>query len=131
MTKVKRAHVDGKYEVFFYEDKRGHKPTKEYLLDLMEHANVKDNRIRAEQIHTCIDVLVQTGKAIKEPYGSYLRGEIWELKPSSDRMLFAAWVGNKFIILHHFAKKTGKAPPSEIEQAERNLADYKKRHKES
>lgn len=35
---------------------------------------------------------------------------------------------NKFIILHHFIKKTQKTPKREIEQAKRNLQDYLERN---
>ena len=41
-----------------------------------------------------------------------------------DRVLFAAWDGNSFIILHHFVKKTQKTPRREIDQAKRNLTDH-------
>ncbi|MDR2048033.1 MAG: type II toxin-antitoxin system RelE/ParE family toxin [Treponema sp.] len=37
---------------------------------------------------------------------------------------FAAWRGNKFLLLHQFVKKTRKTPKQEIEQAKRNLADF-------
>jgi phage-related protein len=50
-----------------------------------------------------------------------------ELRPISERVLFAAWDGNKFILLHYFTKKTQKTPQREIDQAKRNLADYRKR----
>jgi phage-related protein len=33
-------------------------------------------------------------------------------------------VNGKFVLLHHFMKKTQKTPPREIEQAERELKDF-------
>ncbi|MDR1136500.1 MAG: type II toxin-antitoxin system RelE/ParE family toxin [Clostridiales Family XIII bacterium] len=54
--------------------------------------------------------------------------KVWEGK-ISERVLFAAWDGNKFILLHHFTKKTQKTPQREIDQAKRNLADYRERIK--
>jgi phage-related protein len=41
--------------------------------------------------------------------------------------MYVAWDGNKYILLHHFTKKTQKSPPQEIKQAKRNLADLRKR----
>jgi phage-related protein len=64
------------------------------------------------------------------PFVKPLRGEIWELRPLRDRVLFAAWVDGSFVLLHHFRKDTNKTPIREIEQAERNLADLKKRSNE-
>jgi len=35
--------------------------------------------------------------------------------------------GKSFILLHHFVKKTQKTPSREIDQAKRNLTDYRER----
>lgn len=56
-----------------------------------------------------------------------LDGEIWELRPLRDRILFASWCNNNFILLHIFMKQTQKTPRREIEKAKRFLEDYKKR----
>ena len=53
--------------------------------------------------------------------------EIWELRPLRDRILFASWYNNKFILLSVFMKQTQKTPKVEIEKAKRLLEDYKKR----
>ena len=74
-----------------------------------------------------IDYLRNKGKQIREPYAKHLDSEIWELRPIRDRILFAAWEGQSFILLHHFIKKTQKTPQSEIDQAKRNLADMRER----
>jgi phage-related protein len=55
---------------------------------------------------------------------------MWELRPLKDRILFAAWDGQSFILLHHFTKKTPKTPKQEIDQARRNLADYRERSRD-
>ena len=55
--------------------------------------------------------------------------------PASDyflyRILFAGWVEGSFILLHSFVKKTQKTPKREIEQAKRELEDFKERVKEA
>jgi len=61
---------------------------------------------------------------IGKPYVTHLEGEIWELRPLRDRILFAAIVGGRFILLHSFMKQTQKTPAREIEQAKRELADF-------
>ena len=45
---------------------------------------------------------------IGEPFIKHLEGDIWELRPLRDRILFAAWLDDGFILLHHFVKKTQK-----------------------
>lgn len=61
------------------------------------------------------------------PYVEHLDGEIWELRPLRNRILFAGWTDGGFVLLHHFLKKTRKTPKREIEQAKRELADFKER----
>lgn len=53
----------------------------------------------------------------------HLDGEIWELRPLRDRILFVCRVGGGYVLLHHFMKKTQKTPAREIEKAKRELAD--------
>ena len=53
--------------------------------------------------------------------------EIWELRPIRDRILFAGVIGGRYVLLHHFMKQSQKTPVREIEQAKRELADFKKR----
>ncbi|MBO7393636.1 MAG: type II toxin-antitoxin system RelE/ParE family toxin [Abditibacteriota bacterium] len=54
-----------------------------------------------------------------------------ELRPIKNRILFAAWYENAFILLHCFTKKSQKTPPREIEKALRELADIHERSKEN
>ncbi|MCL2350077.1 MAG: type II toxin-antitoxin system RelE/ParE family toxin [Defluviitaleaceae bacterium] len=114
------------YEVIFYKDKNGREPLKDYMSEL-EARSDKDSRIKLAKFYSHIDYLCEVGKAAREPYAKRLDGEIWELRPINDRILFAAWEGNEFILLHHFVKKTQKTPRKEIEQAKRNLASHKER----
>ena len=41
--------------------------------------------------------------------------------------MFAGWVDGAFVLLHSFVKKSQKTPKREIEQAKRELADFKER----
>ena len=74
-----------------------------------------------------MDLLAEHGTRIGEPVTKHLAGDIWELRPRSDRVLYFFWKDNTFILLHHFVKKTQKTPEREIEQAKRNMADYLER----
>ena len=94
-----------------------------WLLALQQQ-NGKDSRIRANKVNDYIQILSLFGKAAGEPYIKHLDGDIWELRPTRDRVLFAGWTDNGFVLLHHFMKKTQKTPKREIEQAKRELADW-------
>lgn len=116
------------YEIFFYRNINGKEPVLEYIQELACR-NDKDSRIKLQKIHDYIKYLSIEGKQAREPYVKHLDGEIWEIRPIRDRILFAAWDGKGFILLHHFQKDTQKTPRREIDQAKRNLADYKERSK--
>ncbi len=110
------------YEIYFYEDRNGKSPVFDFMEDLKSH-NDKDSRINLNKINDYIQALSDYGTVIGEPYVKHLDGEIWELRPIRNRVLFAAWVDGGYVLLHHFVKKTQKTPAREIEKAKRELAD--------
>ena len=114
------------YEIKFFKDKRGKRPVLEYLRKLNRRTD-KDSRIKVNKIYDYLDVLRKSGTSAGEPYIKHIDGEIWELRPLRDRILFAAWDGKKFVLLHHFMKKTQKTPSDEIKQAKRNLTELRER----
>lgn len=118
------------YKVFYYRDKNGKSPIADYIQELSVKDN-KDSRIKLNKIYEYIKYLSEVGRQAREPYVKHLDGEIWELRPIRDRILFAAWDGQNFILLYHFMKKTQKTPKQEIDQAKRNLAEYRERNKEN
>ena len=118
------------YKVFYYKDNRGKCFIGDYIKNLGSK-NDKDSRIKLEKILEYIKYLSREGQQAGEPYIKHLDGEIWELRPIRDRILYAAWDGESFIFLHLFMKKTQKTPRREIEQAKRNLTDYRERSKKN
>lgn len=114
------------YEIEMYEDKNGYSEVYEYINELNKNNN-KDNRIKLKKINMYIELLSKHGLSLTEPYIKKLDKDIWELRPLRDRILFASWCNNKFVLLSVFMKQTQKTPKSEIEKAQRLLEDYKKR----
>ena len=110
------------YQVHFYQDSSGHQPVKEYIQEL-EREKSKDSRIKLNKIRDYIKVLELNGTRAGEPFVKHLEDEIWELRPLRDRILFAAWVNESFVLLSHFVKKTQKTPKREIEKAKRLYKD--------
>ena len=119
------------FDVIFYSDSRGKEPTAEFISELrLKSYNDKTARINFNKIVAYIDILCEKGTWIGEPVVKHLDGDIWELRPLDNRILFAFYKDKIYILLHHFNKKTNKTPPGEIEQAKRNLADYVERNGE-
>jgi phage-related protein len=117
------------FDVLFYRDRSGKEPVLEFIQELDKRKD-KDSRIQINKIYDYIDFLRSVGTTAGEPYIKHLEGEIWEIRPIRSRILFAAWDGKSFILLHHFMKKTQKTPQREIDKAKRNLADYRERNKD-
>ena len=116
------------YQIVFYEDKSGESEVADYIRKLSERRKSgKDEKIKFDKISAYMRKLMEDGLSIGYPYIKHLEGEIWELRPLSDRILFAYWCNNKFIILNQFVKKTRKTPRREIDKAKRLLNDYRER----
>lgn len=114
------------YSVEFYKDKDGNEPVKEYISSLAGK-NDKDSRVNLNKIRDYIKTLSEYGTRAGEPYVKHIEGEIWELRPLRNRILFFGYDGNKIILLSHFIKKTQKTPQREIDKAKRLMKDHKER----
>lgn len=114
------------HKIYFYKDRSGREPVKAYIADLAARKD-KDSRIKLNKIRDYVKALSEYGTQLGEPYIKHLDGDIWELRPLRDRILFVAWNNNAFILLHQFMKKTQKTPVREIEKAKRELDDLKER----
>ena len=120
------------YDIIFYEDKNGYSEVVS-LLSVMEKdgRTNKQSRINFDKIVAYIDKLKLSGTRVGKPITKHLDGEIWELRPLKNRILYAYYDNNRFIILTHFVKKTQKTPKREIDRAKRYLKDYKERKMEN
>ena len=114
------------YTIEFYKDKDGNEPVKEYISRLASK-NDKDSRINLNKIRDYIKTLSEYGTRAGEPYVKHIEGEIWELRPLRNRILFFGYDGDRIILLSHFIKKTQKTPQREIDKAKRLMKDHKER----
>lgn len=118
------------YEIYFYRDKNGKEPVKEYIAGLAVRKD-KDSRIKLNKIMDYLKILSEYGTQAGEPNIKHIDGDIWELRPLRDRILFAAWNSSGFVLLHIFMKRTRKTPRKEIECAKQNFIHYiGRRHNE-
>lgn len=116
------------YDVIFYKDRKGKAPIEEYIRELSQKQNSKDARVKLKKIFEYIGQLKAYGVSVGKPAVDHIRGtDLYELRPNADRIIFAYWKDNTFVLLHHFVKKTQKTPSREIEQAQRNLKDFLER----
>lgn len=117
------------YEIEFYEDETGFSEIVEYIKVLRRRGkSSKESRINFNKIVAYFDLLEEVGTRIGEPVTKHLEGEIWELRPLRNRFLYAYIKDRKFLVLHHFIKKTQKTPKKEIEQAKKKLNNYMERN---
>lgn len=119
------------YEIIFYEDKNGNSDVVSFIKELGEKSQTdKASRINFNKMVAYLDVLQEMGTRVGEPVTKHLDGEIWELRPLKNRFLYAFYKDNKFVMLHHFMKKTQKTPRRELETAKRRLKDFIERNEE-
>ena len=110
----------------FYQDVRQQRPVEGWLDEL-------DAKDRA-RVYRSTTLLATYGTQLGMPYSRHVRGKIWELRIAAGRrdyrVLYFAWVGQRFVLLHAFAKQTAKTPTADLEIAERRMAEYQARDTE-
>ena len=117
-------------KVITYKDRAGNDEITDYIKDLDQKAHTsKDARIKYKKILEYMGQLEKYGVSAGKPAIDHIEGtDLWELRPLRDRIFFAYWKDNVFILLHHFLKKTQKTPLREINKAQRNLKDFLERY---
>lgn len=118
------------YEIIFYRDRKGKNEVEDYINELGKKSEIKEYKVKLSKIVSYMRLLRENGLSIGEPYIKYLKDDIWELRPMRDRILFAYYDNNKFIMLNIFLKQTQKTPSREIEKAKTKLKDFKERKDE-
>ncbi len=116
-----------KIEIIFYRKQNNKSEVFDYIKDLKEKSKTnKDARINYKKIMAYLKSLEIYGTRVGQPIVKKIEGNIWELRPLKNRILFFYWKENKIVLLHHFIKKTKKTPSKELEKARLNLKDFLK-----
>ena len=119
------------FTIEFYFDKNDNSEIIDFLKTLYNNGKTNTHdRINHDKIVTYMGLLKKHGTSIGEPVVKYISDSIWELRPLKNRILFFYWKDNKFVMLHHFVKKTNKTPKKEIRNAQAKLKDYLERYGE-
>lgn len=117
------------FQIDFYEDRNGYSEIEEYLKKL-DNSNQRDDKKVLKKIINQLDMLALLGNQLHEPQAKFLKGyrhPIMELRPMPERIFYASWNKDRFVLLHHYTKKQNKTSKKEVEKALNNLDDWLER----
>ena len=125
---MKKGRI-GMFDIIFYKDKNGKSEILDYLDELTENAKTDKNaRINKEKILSYLAALSEYGTRIGKPIVKHIDGNLWELRPLANRIFFFYWKDDKFVLVHHYIKKSQKAPKKELDMARKKIKDYLERN---
>lgn len=110
---------DTDWEVNYYHTPRGDSPPVDFIKSLQTEDKAKILRY--------IELLKKLGTTITYPYSEHLMGSLWQLRPLPHRLIYVAWSGHRFVMLHAFRKKSRKTKQKDIDIALSRLEDLKRR----
>ena len=88
------------------------------------------NKLGAKAIRD-LDILLEKGNELREPYSKPIEGGIFELRISASRdearIFYFFLIENKIILTNGIIKKTQKTPRKEVNRALEYKADYERR----
>jgi phage-related protein len=111
------------WTIEYYTDPRGTCFVREYIDALQEKERA--------HIAMFLKLLQELAVALNMPYARRLIGHrpLWELRPGSNRVIYFAHTGRRFIMLHAFRKKSRKTPREEIAIAEKRMFEFLERER--
>lgn len=121
------------YKIDFYEDRDSYSEIEDFL-DQLRHSHQKNNVSLLNKITKELYMLQNLCPRLREPHAKFLKGyayPIMELRPMPERIFYAAWQKDHFVLLHHYTKKTNKTDHREILRAQANLEDWLSRKEEN
>lgn len=98
------------HNVILYEDSGGVSPVAVYLAEL-DASGTKDARIRRTKIRAYVKILRERGLPLPENICKHMVDKIYELRPVGNRVFFAAWVDDTFVLLHCYKNKDRRRLP--------------------
>lgn len=111
------------WSIVFYTREDGENPVAQFLGGL-------DQKTQARFIWSLEQLRARNVQA-REPLVRHIEGRLWELRRESNtniyRLLYVTLPGRRILVVHGFQKKTQRTPRSEIELAQRRLADFLQR----
>ncbi|MBD5316846.1 MAG: type II toxin-antitoxin system RelE/ParE family toxin [Bacteroides sp.] len=118
------------YKIDFYADKNGYSEVIDYIKKL-DNSNQKQDKQILKKLYYQLDMLSNLGNEMKMPQSRFLKGykyPLMELRPLPERVFYASWKKDRFVILSHYTKKANKTDPREISKALTRLEDWLERN---
>ncbi len=110
----------GQWKVEFYKFPNGNSPVLEWFKSQEPKVTAKFARI--------FDLLQEQGTAVGKPYVAPLADKLYEIRVEQDtniyRILYFAYTGKRFIMVHGFQKKTQKTPKKELDLAQERMSAF-------
>ena len=103
------------WQINFYEDHRGKSPVMEFINTLPASDRAKINNV--------FRLLAEFGTYLGMPHARTIEGNLWELRPGSNRLFYFLFTGKTFVVLHGYRKQTTRTPEREIEIAKRRMIE--------
>jgi phage-related protein len=117
------------YKIDFYEDTNGLSEIHAFLKKL-DHSHQKNDIALLKKITHQLNLLEILGPQLNEPQAKFLKGyryPLMELRPIPERIFYAAWDKNRFVLLSHYTKRSNKTDLQEVNKAIRLLEDWHNR----
>lgn len=112
------------FEIELYETTDGKEPVAGFIRSL-------DTKMRGK-LDALLEVLMESGPEIREPYSKHLEDGIFELRciigSNHARILYFFFAGRHIVLTNGFIKKTDKAPRKEISLAKKRRAEWLNRN---
>ena len=117
------------YELILYETSSGNRPVEKYIKSLIKQHKDDDVLEIKAYFKKLSEYGFEINKNFKPEAIKHLGNQIYELRPSSTRVFFFHYTGEKFVLLHAYEKKQNKTNDEEIDRAEKEMKEYKRRFK--
>jgi phage-related protein len=108
------------WRIEYFQSATGRSPVEEFIDSL-------DDKSKARVART-LDLLEEFGVNLGMPYAKHLKAQLWELRirhgRNRYRIIYFLYIGQTFVLLHGFNKKTGPVPKDDLEIAEKRKDDY-------
>ena len=97
---------EGLRGVYFFVDKDGHKPVKEFIHSLTRKEQAK--------VYAYIAELKKQGNNLRRPMADYLENGIYELRPKDNRIFYFFYLRDRAILVHAIKKHVKKVPENDL-----------------
>lgn len=115
------------WEIEYFETANRRCPVRDFVDSL-------DARSKAKVART-LDLLEQFGVKLGMPFAKHIEEDLWELRTRAGtnqyRIIYFLFTGGVFVLLHGFAKKSGRIPQHDMRTAKDRRAEFLKRRRRS